>query len=98
LDAAVFEVAVYLLVMDHLAEEEHAFIRIFLQGAIAYFDGILHPIAETEMTGYKKADGAQVNQYRIAVLFSGVGFPSQGFYSSSEGRTVVLGDIKIFDW
>jgi hypothetical protein len=50
--------------------------RIFFQGFVAYFDGVLNAVAKSEMTGEVKLYGTEVQEGRREILFA------QIFYSA----------------
>lgn len=69
-DAALLKILIDFLVVDHLAQEEDPFIRIFFQCPITYFYRVFHAIAKTEMAGEVKFHRAEVQFGGSKVLFA----------------------------
>lgn len=96
-DAALLKVAVYFGVVDHLAEQEYPVSRIVIKGPVADFDGVLHPIAESEVPGQVEDDRAEIKPRRAEVLLSRIEHPSDLLDSSGNGRPVIDGNVELFD-
>lgn len=63
-DAATLQVVIDLLVVNHLAKEIDLLVGVFLNGAITYFDSVLHAVAEPKMASEVKNDGSEVKDGR----------------------------------
>ena len=49
--AASQQVTVHFLVVDHLAQQEHAGVRILLQGTVTDLYGVFNPVAKAKVAG-----------------------------------------------
>ena len=91
------KILVHLLVVDHLAEQVHALIGVFLQRFIADLYGVLHTIAKSKMTGDVKLNGTEVQNGRGKILFAQVFQTSPLLDLSGDGRLIVGWNFELFD-
>jgi hypothetical protein len=96
LHAALSEIVVHLLIVDHLAQEQHAFVRVFLQCPVADFNGIFDTIAEAEMARQGETDRSEVQTGWAEILFPGILKSPDLLDPSGDGGSVVCGDVKPF--
>lgn len=83
--------------MDHLAKQIHIFVRVLFQGAVAYFNGVLHAITKTKVSGQDKLYRAEVQKGRREVLFSQIFYPAGFLNPPSEGRAVISRYLEFFN-
>jgi hypothetical protein len=91
------EIVVDFLIMDHLTQEEHTFVRIFLKRFVTYLDGVFHAIAESKVPGDIKFNRAKIENRRCEVLLPKIIQSSGLFDSASNCRPVVRWNLKFLD-
>ena len=96
-DASFLQILIDLRVMDHLAEEEDALIRIFIQCTVADFNRILHSITKAKVSGEVKAYRAEVQHGRCKVLLPQIFGSAQLLDATDQGRPVMGGYVEILD-
>lgn len=69
---AVAQVVVHFGVMDHLAEKKNAATWILIERPVTDFDGILHPVTKSEMTGKVKHYRSKIQATGTEVLLPGI--------------------------
>jgi hypothetical protein len=81
----------------HLAEEEHAFVRVFFEGTIADFDGVFDTVAETKMARDIELNWSEVQYGGGKILLAQVFYSACFFDLSGDGRSVIRGNFELFN-
>jgi hypothetical protein len=74
------EVVVYLLIVDHLAEQVNFPGGILLKSPVTNFDSVFHAVAKTEMAGQIKYDRTKIENGGSKILLAQVPQPAKLLY------------------
>ena len=93
-NAPALQIRVHIGVMNYLAQEENALIRVFGNSPISNFDGVFHTITKPEMPRYQKTNRPKIERCGCKVAFQLIFPPPMFFQRRNNGASVVGRNVK----